>query len=249
MIKAQLRRFDFPVAFAILILIIGGHIISASRASALPVILLQTGDASAGYSNGDEPRSVRQCRGTLRSIGSAQIAYASFYGAGKFGTLTDLQLSGFIAYSFTPDTIAPGYSIGWFLNRNESDFAIIAMPSETPELQAFMIDSRQELLKIDPVEDVPQPVGWEHIMQIQGEGYADIGKYVWPEVLESNDPPREFNVFQNGDRQVYLIAYIAPFIDYNELTFKPEPEYIYLSDIRFYYMALPDEELDMIPPE
>jgi hypothetical protein len=205
-------RFDIPVFTLILVLVAGANVLSFSRAGAVPVSLMQTGGAVLGYSDAEYSDPGDRCRGVLRSLGTSQLAYATFYTMGRYGTFDDLILSEFIEEDYTLINIAEGYEVGFYLNRLHDDFMILAFPEDGMGHRGYMIDARQTLMEAWFVEMEQPEEEWFEIMDAQRDSMDAAGEYFWPfEFPESPDPPKEFDVFLSEDRQVYIINHAPTF--------------------------------------
>ncbi len=205
-------RFDIPVFILILVLVAGANVLSFNRASAVPVSLMQTGGAVFGYSGVEYSDPEDRCRGVLRSLGTSQLAYATFYTNGRYGTFDDLKLSEFIQEDYTLTNIAEGYEVRFYLNRLHDDFIILALPEDGMGHCGYMIDARQTLMEAWLVEMEQPEEEWFVIMDAQNESMDAAGEYYWPVALPgSPDPPKEFDVLLSEDRQVFIINHAPPF--------------------------------------
>jgi type II secretory pathway pseudopilin PulG len=105
-----------------------------------------------------------RAKGTLRSIGSSQIAFKGANQDNTYGTFDELKAEPFIADGFTLDNIIENYTMEWEVNNFEvmesgenpeginSTFTIIAFPRNRRPgyLQTFAITDDQVVRVFNP---------------------------------------------------------------------------------------------------
>jgi hypothetical protein len=227
--KIKLTRYlDASIFIAIFIVIAAFHSLAAVRANANPSVLLQLGSSSMAYGGVTTPEDIEQCRGTLKSIGASQISYASINRNGRYGSFVDLQQGLYINEIYTLNGIAPGYTLGWFLNQESSDFTVIALPNDPFVMSGMLIDSRQELRSISTVE-MEAPQDWLSIINQENQIYNSVGLYGW--VRSSSQDGDGPLLYLSDDYSSYLVA--------GQHT-ESAQEYFYLSATGKYYESIVD---------
>jgi len=97
-----------------------------------------------------------RAKGTLRSIGSSQLAYQSTNKDHLYGTFQALQDSMYIAEGYTLDNIVEEYNLTWWVRHHQysegyrSTFTIIAWPRERYNLMTFAVTEDQVVRVYNP---------------------------------------------------------------------------------------------------
>jgi hypothetical protein len=221
------------LAIVFILLILTGHFFTHSSSAATPETILDLGRLAMGAGKQDADDPVEVCRRTLAWIGYSQMSYAES-NHNRYGTYLDIHHSlphGLTqAFGNTPY----GYSIGWFVNRNKSDFMITATSYDNPNLQEFMIDSRQTVHEIDRV-DIDDPAdSWTEVLAFEEMARDERGSYAWIDPYTPYSSRDNLWVFMNRYHHTFCIKAIPPGSDGYEL--------IYLSGPGGYFTARPSRD-------
>lgn len=241
--KRQSNLTDFAVAGSILFLVIACNIVIYNRAHANPVVLAQSGSSSYGYSS--EVRifdTETYARENLRSLGSSQTAYAAILTNGRYGTFDDLQSAHYILADFTTENYVTDYHIFWYLNRDRSDFVILALPDEGYDKQPYMIDNRGMVMAIESLDYFEADDEWQAILDDLNDSVSEYGEYDWVNLPVPFQTALEYDLFLSGDGLNFMLNHAAPYILYNNDTGEPEPEYFFWSLNGLFYEAILVEE-------
>jgi len=244
------KRRDIPILVFLIVTVVAGHVFAVRQIDAQSGELNNTSSAVAGYStmNPDDP--VERVTGLLRSFGSSQLAYASFYTSGRYGTLSELKLAGFVDEGLDAEVEAPGYDIGWYRNERRSNFTLVALPEGDDEGgEGYIIDARQVVMRITPVSENATGVDFTYLIgSIEGTASGnDQMYYDWVEIPTTEVPNKEFDVLLTPDTSLYAVTWAATFVDVEVRTGRFIPEYVYLRVTDSYYSLEPYDEIQYHP--
>ena len=236
---APRKRTLIEVLFVLLLfgLIMCGHLVTKTRASASPSTLFDLGRILNPISRQDNIDPEEKCRNTLAALGASQLAYART-NDWRYGDMMNLHdsLSYDLRSAFRGTPY--GYSIGWYVNKDKSDFLYTATVADGVDLQEFIIDSRQVVMEIDPVTFDEPDESWEYVIEQQELSMQYNGNYWW---FESGSHANHIESYLNYSWRAYCIrgdlAYIPPI----EFTMDEVPELIYISEMSGYYTVRPSE--------
>ncbi len=166
-----------------------------------------------------------RAKGTLRSIASSELAYRSIRGGEQFGSFQDLSDDLFIAEGYTPETMVEEYRLIWTLNRDKTDFAVVALPSDecSDELGIFMVDSSQVVVELIPSDTELVLHSWDAIIEAEQKAWETQGRHVWLEEDEITDGFGVEDLYIDEGGIAYVLSW--PFDTLREM-----PHYCYLSE-------------------
>jgi len=107
-------------------------------------------------------------KGTIRSLGSTQLAYQGVYGEMLYGSFEDLQEHQYISEGYTYDNMVDGYTFRVFLPEDRSGFTVMAIPL-MEELSLYAITENQVIYTLTPI-DMPE----ENLIAIQENALVRI---------------------------------------------------------------------------
>lgn len=156
--------------FTLLELLVVAAIIAIIAAIAIPQLL-----------NARRAAWMSRCKGTLRSIGSAQLAYQSANNQKVYGSFQALQEVQDIAKGYTLSNMIENYSLSWEISSPYADlfgtataggiaansFTVIAWPRDTRKgfLNTFAITEDQVVRVFNPEKnDINMVRGWDPIL-------------------------------------------------------------------------------------
>jgi prepilin-type N-terminal cleavage/methylation domain-containing protein len=140
--------------FTLLELLVVAAIIAIIAAIAIPQLL-----------NARRAAWMSRAKGTLRSIGSAELAYQSGNNAKAYGSFAALQVSQDIAHGYTLGNMIENYSMSWTCTSPNSNngalngsgigsnkFTVIAWPRDTRKgfLNTFAVTEEQVVRVFNP---------------------------------------------------------------------------------------------------
>ncbi|MCX6644978.1 MAG: hypothetical protein NTY09_01255 [bacterium] len=104
----------------------------------------------------DDSETIERARGTLRSLGSTELAYRGIHSTPEgspYGSFDDLKADLFIAEGYGYSNMVENYQIRLFLNEDRTGFTVLAMPDDD-SLPFFLVDESQIMYELTP-HDMP----------------------------------------------------------------------------------------------
>ncbi len=238
------RRFfiEFSFIVALIVLIAGGHLVSSSGVSASPGTLFDLGRILNPLTKQGEIDPIDKCRTTLAALGASQLAYAQTNNW-RYGNSRDLNnsLSYELQQAFWGSPY--GYSIGWFVNRDKSDFLYTATAVGDVDLQDFMIDSRQMVMEIEPVKTGLDINHWLYLNEQQELSMRYNGTYWW---FESGSSAYRIRSYLNFNQSAYCLVQDYEYAGNFEPLNYDYVELMYMSETSNFYIVFPSEvQVDM----
>jgi len=148
----------------------------------------------------------RRAVGTLRTLGSSQLAFQGWQADRTYGTFQNLVDAEVVASGYTLETMCESYRLVWLLNRDRTRFAIVALPTAyTDILQTYMIDTSQIVWILTPSDSTWGSQAWNDILAEEEAAWRNSGAYVWPEALGVSGDQSEMEFFLNDTCDAFLL--------------------------------------------
>lgn len=161
----------------------------------------------------EEIRIRSRAMGTMRSLGSTQLAYSSTSMDRTYGTLQDMIDSMYIDESYTSENMTPGYFTIWALNNLKTDFTLVAVPNEGNEhLGTYMVGSDQVVRGLTLTDMISIDSSYYELVQSMESWFEENGTYSWPSELGIT-VPNGLEVFLSDDMSVFIVRQASVGID------------------------------------
>jgi len=123
-----------------------------------------------------------------------------------FGDLID---AGYISGYQTPETYLGGFDLYWFLSEDRLDYAVVAIPTEFPEMTGLMTDSTGVLMAVVETGTEGDLGPFGPVVEVLDENKDEDTGYSFVDMDEYNEPDFMMDLYLTGDGSEYGLVMIT----------------------------------------
>ena len=116
---------------------------------------------------------------------------------------------GYISRDQTPATFLGGFDLYWFLSEDKSDYAVLAVPTEFPEMIGLLTDSSEVLVAAVQTGTEGDLGPFGPVVEALEENKAEDGTYNFVDMDDFNEPGFMMDLYLTEDNTEYGLVMLT----------------------------------------
>lgn len=182
-----------------------GRLILKVFLAGLLVALSQPASGQMQESGSGQGSDLSDIAGRLRTLGSIELNYWINHNL-QYGGIADLIKSGDLPETVTTKNVIPGCETHWYLNKGNTNFAIVVVPSD-PSMPYLMINNELTVLALAPA-DQSNLSTWAGnlVIKAETEAFNATNRYGWLDSLGLNESTGSLELFLSEEETSFLLT-------------------------------------------